>query len=43
MSDAKKLLETFEGSGAAHGTTVVGRVGRNGKAVVDRDWETKRG
>jgi len=31
MSDAKRLLAAFEGSSAAHGTTVVGRVGRNGK------------
>ena len=35
MSDAKKLIEAFEGSGAAHGTTVVGRTGRNGKAESD--------
>jgi|13_taG_2_1085334.scaffolds.fasta_scaffold00765_10 hypothetical protein len=31
MSDAKRLLAAFEGSRAAYGTTVVGRVGRNGK------------
>lgn len=31
MSDAKRLLAAFEGSKAAYGTTVVGRVGRNGK------------
>ncbi len=31
MSNAKRLLAAFEGSGAAYGTTVVGRVGRNGK------------
>jgi hypothetical protein len=32
MSQAKKLMDAFCGSIAAHGTTTVGRVGRNGKA-----------
>ena len=31
MSNAKRLLEAFEGSSLAHGRTTVGRVGRNGK------------
>jgi hypothetical protein len=32
MSQAKRLLATFAGARNAHGTTIVGRVGRNGKA-----------
>ncbi len=32
MSQAKRLLATFAGASNAHGTTIVGRVGRNGKA-----------
>ena len=32
MSQAKKLLAVFAGAKNAHGTTSVGRVGRNGKA-----------
>ena len=32
MSQASRLLATFAGAGNAHGTTIVGRVGRNGKA-----------
>lgn len=35
MSNAKRLLAAFEGSSAAHGRTVVGRVGRNGKTEAD--------
>ncbi len=31
MSNAKRLLKTFEGSSLAHGRTTVGKVGRNGK------------
>tara|TARA_R110002073_G_scaffold95428_1_gene221425 strand:- start:1167 stop:2702 length:1536 start_codon:yes stop_codon:yes gene_type:complete len=31
MSNAKRLLKTFEGSSLAHGRTTVGNVGRNGK------------
>ena len=32
MSQAKRLLAAFAGAANAHGTTTVGRVGRNGKA-----------
>ena len=32
MSQAKRLLAAFAGSTNAHGTTTVGRIGRNGKA-----------
>ena len=32
MSQAKRLLAAFAGASNAHGTTTVGRVGRNGKA-----------
>ena len=32
---AKKLLDIFQGSTVAHGTTKVGRTGRNGKADAD--------
>ena len=35
MSDAKRMLAAFVGSKVAHGTTTVGRVGRNGKAEAD--------
>lgn len=35
MSQAQRLLAAFEGSKAAHGTTKVGRIGRNGKAEAD--------
>ena len=35
MSAAKRMLAAFEGSKAAHGTTKVGRIGRNGKAEAD--------
>ena len=32
MTQAKRLLAVFVGAKAAHGTTTVGRIGRNGKA-----------
>ena len=32
MSLAQRMLVAFEGSKVAHGTTTVGRIGRNGKA-----------
>ena len=32
MSQAKKLLAAYTGALSAHGTTTVGRIGRNGKA-----------
>ena len=32
MSQAKRLLAAYTGAAAAHGTTTVGRVGRDGKA-----------
>jgi len=35
MSLAQQMLATFEGSRVAHGTTHVGRIGRNGKADAD--------
>ena len=35
MSLAQDILATFEGSRVAHGTTHVGRIGRNGKADAD--------
>ena len=35
MSLAQQILAAFEGSRAAHGTTNVGRIGRNGKADSD--------
>ena len=35
MIHAQEMLAAFEGSRAAHGTTHVGRVGRNGKADAD--------
>jgi hypothetical protein len=35
MSLADKMLAAFEGSRVAHGTTTVGRVGRNGKADAE--------
>lgn len=35
MSDAKRMLAAFVGSKVAHGTTTVGRTGRNGKAEAD--------
>lgn len=35
MSDAKRMLAAFVGSKVAHGTTTVGRIGRNGKAEAD--------
>ena len=35
MSAAKRMLAAFEGSKVAHGTTKVGRIGRNGKAEAD--------
>jgi len=35
MSEAEQLLAVFQGSGAAHGQTVVGRVGRNGKTEAN--------
>ncbi len=35
MSYAERLMTAFEGSTVAHGTTTVGRVGRNGKAEAD--------
>jgi hypothetical protein len=35
MSLAKRMLAAFEGSKVAHGTTTVGRMGRNGKADAD--------
>ena len=35
MSAAKRMLAAFVGSKVAHGTTTVGRIGRNGKAEAD--------
>ena len=35
MTLAQDILATFEGSRVAHGTTHVGRIGRNGKADAD--------
>ena len=35
MTLAERMLAAFEGSTVAHGTTTVGRVGRNGKAEAD--------
>ncbi len=35
MSLADRMLAAFEGSKVAHGTTTVGRIGRNGKADAD--------
>ena len=35
MSYAERLMTAFEGSTVAHGTTTVGRIGRNGKAEAD--------
>ena len=35
MSLADEMLAAFEGSKVAHGTTTVGRIGRNGKADAD--------
>ena len=35
MSAAEKLLAAFEGSSVAHGRTIVGRTGRNGKTEAD--------
>lgn len=35
MSLAARMLAAFEGSKVAHGTTTVGRIGRNGKAESD--------
>ena len=35
MSLAQRMLAAFEGSKVAHGTTKVGKVGRNGKAEAD--------
>mgnify|MGYP006969361943 FL=1 len=32
MSQAKRLLAAYVGATNAHGTTIVGRIGRNGKA-----------
>jgi hypothetical protein len=32
MSQAKRLLAAYVGASSAHGTTIVGRIGRNGKA-----------
>ncbi len=32
MTQAERLLASFLGAKSAHGTTTVGRVGRNGKA-----------
>lgn len=35
MSLAQRMLAAFEGSKVAHGTTKVGKIGRNGKAEAD--------
>ena len=35
MSLTQNILAAFEGSKVAHGTTTVGRIGRNGKADAD--------
>ena len=35
MSLAQRMLAAFEGSKVTHGTTKVGKVGRNGKAEAD--------
>ena len=35
MSLHKRMLSAFEGSKVAHGTTTVGRIGRNGKADAE--------
>ena len=32
MSQANRLLAAYVGATSAHGTTIVGRIGRNGKA-----------
>ncbi len=32
MTQAERLLSVFIGAKSAHGTTTVGRIGRNGKA-----------
>ena len=35
MALDKRMLSAFEGSKVAHGTTTVGRIGRNGKADAE--------
>ena len=35
MSEAEQLLTVFQGSKAAHGQTILGRVGRNGKTEAN--------
>ena len=43
MSLAQQMLATFEGSKVAHGTTHVGRIGRNGKAEENTKTKTTSG